>query len=317
MEYYWKHNRRYNSYPEFFKSIFGNRVQKVAIDAGFTCPNRDGTKGRGGCTFCDNDAFNPSYCDTHKSVSLQIEEGIEFHRTRYRRAKQFIAYFQAFSNTYAPLEKLKILYEEALSCEGIVGLVIGTRPDCVDEEKLDYLATLAEKYYVKLEYGIESIHNSTLASINRGHDFETSIKAIQLTNERDLPVGAHFIIGLPGETGESFINDIPAISSLKLESIKFHQLQIIKGTRLEKDFIQNPESFTMFGMEDYLHLMVRIVEKLNPAFVIERIAAEVPPRYLAGQGWGLIRYDQVLRKFEELMEKQNTWQGRFYTKELN
>jgi radical SAM protein (TIGR01212 family) len=315
MEYPWKHTRRYNSYPEYFRSIFGNRVQKVAIDAGFSCPNRDGTKGTGGCTFCDNDAFNPSYCDTSKSVTIQIAEGIEFHRTRYRRAKQFLAYFQAFSNTYAPLEKLKVLYEEALSCEGIIGLVIGTRPDCIDEEKLDYLAGLAERYYIKIEYGLESINNETLSQINRGHDFETSLRAIQLTEERKIPVGAHFILGLPGETADSFLANIDIISSLKLESIKFHQLQIIKGTRMEKDFLKNPETFNIFGMDEYLDLMVRIVEKLNPAFVIERIAAEVPPRFLAGTGWGMIRYDQVLRKFEELLENKNTWQGRLYTPE--
>ncbi len=312
MEYPWKHTRRYNSYPEYFRSIFGNRVQKVAIDAGFSCPNRDGTSGIGGCTFCDNNAFNPSYCDTMKTVSTQISEGIEFHRTRYRRAKQFLAYFQAFSNTYAPLERLKTLYEEALSCEGIIGLVIGTRPDCIDEEKLDYLAKLAEKYYIKIEYGLESIHNKTLALINRGHDFETSLRAIQLTEERKIPVGAHFIIGLPGETSDSFLADIDIISSLKLESIKFHQLQIIKGTRMENDFSKNPESFNLFGMDEYLDLMVKVIEKLNPAFVIERIAAEVPPRFLASKGWGLIRYDQVLRNFEELLEEKNTWQGRLY-----
>jgi len=315
MEYSWNHTRRYNSYPEYFKSIFGNRVQKVALDAGFSCPNRDGYKGIGGCSFCDNDAFNPSYCDSSKTISVQIQEGIEFHRTRYRRAKQFLAYFQAFSNTYAPIEKLKILYEEALACEGIIGLVIGTRPDCIDEEKLDYLAKLAEKYYVKIEYGLESIHNKTLLKINRGHDFETSLKAIELTHERKIPVGTHFIVGLPGETANSFLNDITAISALKLESIKFHQLQIIKGTQMEKEFLKNPDDFKMFGMEDYLDLIVRVVEKLNPEFVIERIAAEVPPRFLASKGWGMIRYDQVLGKFETLLEQRNTWQGRLFKSE--
>jgi radical SAM protein (TIGR01212 family) len=312
MEYPWKHNRRYNSYPEYFRKIFGNRVQKVAIDAGFTCPNRDGSSGTGGCTFCDNDAFNPSYCDTNKSISLQISEGIEFHRTRYRRASQFLAYFQAFSNTYAPLEKLKSLYEEALSCEGIRGLVIGTRPDCIDEQKLDYLAELSKKYYIKIEYGLESIHDKTLLSINRGHDFETSQKAILMTHERNIPVGAHFIIGLPGESSSEFLNDLETISTLKLESIKFHQLQIINGTRMEQDFKKNPDHFVMYGLDDYLNLMVEVVEKLNPAIVIERIAAEVPPRFLVSHGWGLIRYDQVLREFERLLDKRNTWQGKLY-----
>jgi len=312
MEYLWKHSRRYNSYPEYFKMKFGSRLQKVAIDAGFSCPNRDGTKGNGGCTFCDNDAFNPSYCGAGKPISQQIYEGIEFHHTRYRKAKQFLAYFQAFSNTYAPLEKLKSLYEEALSMEGIVGLVIGTRPDCVDEQKLDYLSQLAKQYYIKIEYGLESIHDETLTSINRGHTFETSLKAIQLTHERNIPAGAHFIIGLPGESKKSFLSDIEIISSLKLESIKFHQLQIIRGTRMEQEFQNNPEQFELYNLDEYLTLMTEVVEKLNPDFVIERIAAEVPPRFLPREGWGLIRYDEVLRKFEKLLELNNTWQGRLY-----
>jgi radical SAM protein (TIGR01212 family) len=315
MEYPWKHTQRYNSYPEYFKKIFGKRVQKVALDAGFTCPNRDGTSGIGGCTFCDNDAFNPSYCDARKSISQQISEGIEFHRTRYRRAKQFLAYFQAFSNTYAPLEKLKTLYEEALSFEGIIGLVVGTRPDCVDEKKLDYLAALAEKYYIKIEYGLESIRDSTLLSINRGHNFDTSLRAIRMTHERGIPVGAHFIIGLQGESQTSFIHDIETISMLRLESIKFHQLQIIRGTRMEKEYQKNPSHFETYSLDEYLALMVEVVEKLNPAFVIERIAAEVPPRFLVSHGWGLIRYDEVLRKFEKQLELCDTWQGRLYKSE--
>ena len=315
MDYRWKHTRRYNSYPEYFRKIFGGRVQKVAIDAGFSCPNRDGSNGSGGCTFCDNDAFNPSYCSAAKSISHQISEGILFHRTRYRRAKQFLAYFQAYSNTYAPLGKLKTLYEEALSCEGIVGLVIGTRPDCVDEPKLDYLAGLAKKKYIKVEYGIESIRDNTLGSINRGHNFAASLRAIRMTHEREIPVGAHFIIGLPGESRTTFLNDIKTISALQLESIKFHQLQIIHGTRMEQAFLKEPEQFELYSLGEYINLMIEVVEKLNPDIVIERIAAEVPPRFLANKAWGLIRYDEVLRKFEEELELRNTWQGRLYLEE--
>jgi uncharacterized protein len=312
MEYPWKHSRRFNSYPEFFRKTFGGRVQKVAIDAGFTCPNRDGTKGNEGCTFCDNDAFNPSYCNAGRSISEQIHEGIEFHRSRYRRAKQFLAYFQAFSNTYAPIEKLKSFYEEALSCDGIIGLVIGTRPDCIDEQKLDFLSELSENYYIKIEYGIESIHDDILASINRGHNFDTSRMAINMTQERGIPVGAHFIIGLPGELRSGFINDIKTISELRLESIKFHQLQIIRGTKMEKKFQENPSEFEIYSLDEYLNLLVEVVEKLNPGFAIERIAAEVPPRFLSNKGWGLIRYDEVLRKFEKQLEMSDTWQGRLF-----
>ncbi|PKP17683.1 MAG: TIGR01212 family radical SAM protein, partial [Bacteroidetes bacterium HGW-Bacteroidetes-22] len=181
--------KRYNSYNEYFKRTFGSRVQKLSVDAGFTCPNRDGTVASGGCTYCNNDAFNPSYCQPNKTVTMQLEEGKQFHAWRYRRAVNYLAYFQAFSNTYAPLPKLRELYDEALAVPGVIGLVIGTRPDCVDEEKLDYFATLAEKYYVIIEYGIESCYDQTLCKINRGHSFEEAVKAVKATAQRGIRVG--------------------------------------------------------------------------------------------------------------------------------
>ncbi|HOK51332.1 MAG TPA: TIGR01212 family radical SAM protein, partial [Bacteroidales bacterium] len=183
MEYPWRHSRRFNAYPEYFKQIFGHRVQKLTIDAGFTCPNRDGTVANGGCTYCNNDAFNPSYNNPSKSITQQLREGVEFHQERYRTAKMYLAYFQAYSNTYKPLEELKRMYEEALRFPQVIGLVIGTRPDCIDEQKLEYLARLAEKYYIIVEYGVESIYNSTLEKINRGHTFEQSVWAIELTKK--------------------------------------------------------------------------------------------------------------------------------------
>ena len=225
--------KRYSSFVGYFKRKYGERLQKIVLDAGFTCPNRDGKVGRGGCTYCDNAAFHPSYSTAGKSLYQQMEEGIEFHKVRYRTTEHYLAYFQSFSNTYAPLERLKQLYTEALSHPSVVGIVVGTRPDCVDEEKLDYLAELAKDHVVIVEYGIESCYDKTLARINRGHDFETARKAVMMTAERGIDVGAHFILGLPGETREMMLESCRLINELPLRSAKFHQLQIVKGTRME------------------------------------------------------------------------------------
>jgi hypothetical protein len=309
--YPWQHKRRFNAYAEYIRNRFGGRIQKLAIDAGFTCPNRDGTKGRGGCTYCLNDAFNPSYCTSEKPVRQQIEEGIEFHRTRYRRSIGYLAYFQPYSNTYAPLEKLRSLYEEALSYPGVKGIVLGTRPDCVNEQILDYLAELSRKYYVVIEFGIESCYDRTLRVINRGHDFETTVNAIEKSAERGINTGGHIIIGLPGETEDDILKEVQIISELPLNTIKFHHLQIIKGTKMGDEFENNPERFKIFEPDEYLDLMVRIMERLNPSIVVERIAGEVPLTFNPQPGWEL-RYDQILVKFEKLLEERNTWQGRLY-----
>ncbi|MCG8410800.1 MAG: TIGR01212 family radical SAM protein [Bacteroidales bacterium] len=311
-EYLWGHNRRFNAYSNYFKRTFGERVQKVTIDAGFTCPNRDGTKGEGGCTYCNNDAFNPSYCMPEKTVKQQIIEGIEFHEKRYRRANKFLAYFQAYSNTYAPIEKLKEIYNQALQIDGIAGIVIGTRPDCIDDEKLEYFKSLSEKYYVILEYGIESCNNQTLKNINRGHTFEDAIAALEKTKKYGLKAGAHFIFGLPGESKEYLLQQAKTISKLPLDTVKFHQLQIIKGTAMEQDYIKNPEKYQFFELSEYIEFFIKFLEQLNPNFVVERFAGEVPPRFLSGPGWGLIRNDQILNKFEKRLAELDTWQGKFY-----
>lgn len=308
----WGHNRRFNSYSEYFKKKFGTRVQKLSIDAGFTCPNRDGTKGINGCTYCNNDAFNPSYCHPEKNIEQQIKEGIEFHTNRYRRAEKYLAYFQAYSNTYAPLEKLKHIYSQALNFDEIVGLVIGTRPDCIDSEKLSYFKKLSEKKYLIIEYGIESCYNQTLIKINRGHTFEDAKKAITLTSDYGINVGAHIIFGLPGETRNQMLEQADIISGLPINTIKFHQLQIIKGTALEKQYNSQPETFKFFELDEYIDFIVDFTELLNPNIVIERFAGEVPPRFLSGPGWGLIRNDQLLNKIEKRLEERNTWQGKYY-----
>jgi radical SAM protein (TIGR01212 family) len=310
--YPWHHSRRFNSYAEYIKKQFGGRVQKVTIDAGFTCPNRDGSKGTGGCTYCDNRGFNPSYCDPQKPLRQQIEEGIEFHSLRYRRAKKFLVYFQPFSNTYAPLGILKEKYEEALSYPGVAGLVIATRPDCVDDEKLEYLAGLSKKWYIQVEYGVETHNNQTLARINRGHDSELAIRMIRKIHEYGIKTGAHYIFGLPGEDLDEMFRTGEVISRLPLDTIKFHQLQIVKGTRMEQEFTENRSAFHSFTLDDYIDFIIRFIEKLNPSIVIERFTSEMPPKFLTETNMGLIRYDEVLRRIEAELEKRESYQGKFY-----
>jgi len=313
--YPWGDNRRFNSYSSYFTREFGGRVQKISIDAGFSCPNRDGKISTGGCTFCRNDAFNPSYCRPEKSVRQQIEEGIEFHQRRYRRAKSYLAYFQAFSNTYKPIDELERLYREALSVDGVIGLVIGTRPDCINEETLEMVKDLNTT--VILEYGVESVYDQTLTRVNRGHDFATAKKAIELTHKYGFHCGGHFIFGLPGETREMMLNAADIISKLPLTTVKFHQLQIFKDTKMADEYLANPSDFHLFTLEDYIEFVIDFIERLNPNIVIERFAGEVPPRYLVSKPWLNLRYDQVLSLIEKRLEERNTYQGKKYLSSLS
>ena len=316
IQFPWQHKRRYNSYSEYFKREFGTRVQKVTIDAGFTCPNRDGSKGSGGCTYCNNDAFNPSYCLPDKSITQQISEGIEFHQVRYRRSKNYLAYFQAYSNTYGSLGHLESLYNEALAFPGVIGLVIGTRPDCIDEKQLQYFARLAEKHYVIIEYGIESCYNNTLERINRGHTYEVSEAAIRKTASYGIRTGAHVIFGLPGETEDEMLKEAEILSELPLTTIKFHQLQIIVNTLMASAYKDNPAQFNLFTLDGYIDFIVRFVERLNPDFVIERFTGEAPPRFQSGPTWGNLRSDEVQILIEKELEKRDTWQGKFFKNKL-
>lgn len=302
--------KRYNSFVGYFKRKYGERLQKIVLDAGFTCPNRDGSVGRGGCTYCDNAAFHPSYSTSGKSIRQQLDEGIEFHKVRYRTTEHYLAYFQAYSNTYAPLERLRQLYEEALSHPQVVGIVIGTRPDCVDEAKLDYLAELAQKHVVIVEYGIESCYDVTLRRINRGHDFETARRAVEMTAERGIDVGVHFILGLPGETRQMMLDACRMINDLPVRSVKFHQLQIVKGTRMEREYAERPEDFERFSLDEYLDFFVDMLERLRPTLSIERFVGEVPPRFVNETPWGLIRNVELLRLLDRRLEERSTWQGR-------
>ncbi len=314
--YSWGHHRRFNAYSNYFQSRFGTRMQKLSVDAGFTCPNRDGSKGTGGCTFCSNDAFNPSYCLPEKSVTQQLNEGIEFHRWRYKKAAQYLAYFQAYSNTYASIDKLKVIYNEALNVDGIAGLVIGTRPDCITDELLDYFTELGQHYFIAVEYGIESCYDKTLLNVNRGHDFATTVEAIQRTVERGLFTGGHLIFGLPGESKEEMLAEAHILSTLPLHSIKFHQLQVFKNTTMEMQYKEHPEIFRFFEFEEYCDFIVDFLEQLRPDIIVERFAGEVPPRFQAGPGWGLIRNEKIVSLIEKRLQERNTWQGKHFTQNL-
>ena len=317
--------KRYNTFVGYYKRVYGERLQKLVIDAGFTCPNRDGTVGYGGCSFCDNAAFHPSYSTAGKSIAAQIDEGIEFHQVRYRNTRHYLAYFQSYSNTYAPLPRLKELYLEALSHPHIVGIVIGTRPDCIDEEKLDWLAELKAgralpdwhrdgfgSPVVKVEYGIESCYDATLLRVGRGHDVAAAERAVRLSAERGLDPGAHFILGLPGESRSMLVDQCSFISSLPLHSVKFHQLQLVKGTRIEKEYAAVPDDFLRLDLPEYLDLVVDILERLRPDLYIERIAGEVPPRFVNETRWGLIRNFQILHLLDDRLSARDTWQGRLF-----
>ena len=379
---YYSDGKHYNSFVGYYRRRYGERVQKLVLDAGFSCPNRDGKVGWGGCSYCDNAAFHPGYSTPGKALLAQIEEGIEFQRVRYPRVRHYLGYFQAYSNTYGTLERLQRAYEEVLSHPEVVGIVIGTRPDCVDEEKLDYLSGLAGGRVLKgwrrtfggsgidggwanersadsgsgtngwraddrstndrstnsisisngsadgglpegktidapivvVEYGIESCYDATLRRINRGHDFECARRAVEMTAERGLDTGAHFILGLPGETREMLLDQCDAISSLPLRSVKFHQLQIVKGTAMEKEYAADPSAFYRPGLDEYLDFVIDILERLRPDLYIERVAGEVPPRFVNDTPWGLVRNFEILRMLDRRMEERGARQGRLFSK---
>lgn len=311
MTYPWGTQRRFNAAVNAIKKEFGSRIQKVALDAGFTCPNRDGTRARGGCTFCNNNAFNPSYCQPAKPVMQQVKEGIRFHENRYKSAGKYMAYFQAYSNTYAPVDRLRELYYEALDHPDVIGLVIGTRPDCVNDEIFKLLQEINEKYHLTVEFGIESVYNETLEAVNRGHSYEETKEAIHKCAQYNIKCGGHMIFGLPGETQQMMMDSAQILSKLPLHSIKFHQLQVIQGTKLGKDYQLNPNNYHLFSMEEYIDFMVEYLGIFTPNIIIERLAGEAQPSLNIGKEWK-IRYDQVLQKIEKRMEELDVWQGKYY-----
>jgi len=301
----------YNSYTSYLKEHFGTRVQKLSVHAGLTCPNRDGTKGTGGCIYCLNEAFTPSYCSPEKSISQQLQEGMMFHKNRYRRAEAYLAYFQSFSNTYMDASALETMCREALSVPGVVGIITGTRPDCINEEIIEVLSHLAKETFVKVELGIESVYDDTLRFIKRGHSMKDTLDAIKLLQNYHIHIGGHFILGLPGENRTGILESASIVSELGLFSVKLHQLQIFKGTELEKMYNSSPAEFYLYELAEYIDLVIDYTERLHPDLYIERFAGEVPPRFLVAPDWGLIRYDQVLQKIHQRFEERNTRQGVF------
>lgn len=297
----------YNDYGAWMRRQFPFRVQKISIDAGFSCPNRDGHISHGGCTFCDNRTFNPSYCQLSKSITEQITEGKEFFRHKYPDMK-YLAYFQAFSNTYATLDTLQRRYEEALSAEDVVGIVIGTRPDCVSDEILNYLESLNQQTFMIVEYGIESVSDDTLRRVNRGHNFECSRRAIIETHNRGILTGAHIILGLPGESAEDNVRQANIISALPIDILKLHQLQIIRGTQLAAEYEHQP--FNLYTADEYIDLCRRYIERLRPDMVLERFVSQSPKELLVAPKWGLKNYE-FANRFVNYMKRMDSWQGKY------
>ena len=301
---------RYNDLSAYLSAHFPYKVQKISLNAGFTCPNRDGTVGYGGCTYCNNQTFNPAYCKTEKTVTEQLEEGKQFFARKYPEMK-FLAYFQAYTNTYAELEELKRKYEEALQVKDVVGVVIGTRPDCMPDTLLDYLEELNQRTFLIVEYGVESTDNDTLKRINRGHTFEVAEEAIRMTAARGIRVGAHIILGLPGESNEQLIVQAGVLSRLPLTTLKLHQLQLIKGTRMAHEFEMQPEDFHLYSADEYIDLVIDYVEHLRPDIVLERFVSQSPKELLIAPDWGLKNHE-FTDKVKKRMRERDAWQGKKY-----
>lgn len=301
----------YNEFPQFLGRYFPYKVQKISLNAGFTCPNRDGTKGQGGCTYCNNQTFNPEYCRTEKTVSVQLEEGKQFFAHKYPSMK-YLAYFQAYTNTYAGLESLKRKYEEALSVDGVVGLVIGTRPDCMPEDLLRYLETLNRQTFLLVEYGIETTCDETLKRINRGHTYAATVETVQRTADYGILTGGHVILGLPGESHDAIVAQAGVLSELPLTTLKMHQLQLIRGTRMAHEYEQNPSDFHLFNdVNEYIDLVIDYVEHLRPDLVIERFVSQSPRELLIAPDWGLKNYEFTAR-VQKRMKERGAYQGKRY-----
>ncbi len=306
------HERRYNAYNDWVKREHGGRLQKISIDAGFTCPNRDGNLGVGGCSFCNNDGFTPSDLREQRDILDQIETGLAFMRRRYPDTTAFLAYFQSYSNTYGELEHLRTLYESALAHPDITGLVIGTRPDCLPEETLDYLAELSQRVPVELEIGIESCNDEVLRECLRGHDFACTRDAIRRAAQRGLFITGHLLLGLPRETPESLIEGAKSLAGLPIDALKFHQLQVIRGTRLANQYRANPASVPLMSPDTYLDAVIDVLEHLPPQIKIQRLGSEVPPEQRVSPDWG-IRLARFPAMLDARLQERETWQGRLFS----
>ena len=301
---------RYNEFSAFLARHFRTKVQKLSVNAGLSCPNRDGRVGYGGCTYCNNQTFNPAYCRTEKTVAQQVTEGKEFFARKYPHMK-YLAYFQAYTNTYAGIETLRRMYEEALAVADVVGLVIGTRPDCMPDALLDYLEQLSRQTFVLVEYGIESTCDATLQRINRGHDFACTRDTVVRTACRGILTGGHVILGLPGEGHDELMRQAEQVSTLPLTTLKMHQLQLIRGTRMADEYARWPERFRLYSADEYIDLAIDYVEHLRPDLVLERFVSQSPKELLIAPDWGLKNHE-FTAKVRRRMEERDAWQGKAY-----
>lgn len=301
----------YHDFLTFLRTHFPYKVQKISLNAGFTCPNRDGSKGLGGCTYCNNQTFNPEYCHTEKSIAQQLEEGKLFFSRKYPEMK-YLAYFQAYTNTYGEQDDLIRKYEEALQVEDIVGLVIGTRPDCMPDKLLNYLEDLNKKHFLIVEYGIESTNDTTLKRINRGHTFADTVAAIERTAARGILVGGHVILGLPGEGKPEIIAQAKELSELPLTTLKLHQLQLIRGTRMAREYELSPQDFQLFEVDEYIDLVIDYIQHLRPDIVLERFVSQSPKNLLIAPDWGLKNHEFTAR-MKKRMRERGAYQGKYYT----
>ncbi len=306
-----KGDKRYNNYSTYIKSTFGERVQKISINIGFSCPNRDGTKGVGGCTYCNISSYTPLYCKPKRSVTQQLEEGISFFSTKYKSQK-YLAYFQSYTNTYAELDLVKSFYLEAVNHPDVIGLVIGTRPDCVSLELLSFLEDLAKIYYISLEFGVESTLDKSLIATNRCHSYQETIDAYKMSKGRGFALGAHLIIGLPGETREEMLNHAVEVSKLPINMLKLHQLQIVKGTKMAKQIVETPDMFELFEAEEYIEFVTNFISLLRPDIILERFISESPPNMLIAPKWGGIKNFEFVAKVDKRLKEKDFWQGKYF-----
>lgn len=280
----------YRDFAQFLSEHFDCKMQKIAVNAGFTCPNRDGSKGRGGCTYCNNQTFNPAYCTPSQSITDQLEEGKRFFGKKYPDMR-YLAYFQAYTNTHGDIDRIMEMYREALSVDKVDGIIIGTRPDCMPDELLTQLAELHKSHWIMIEYGAETAHNKTLDFINRCHSWEDTTDAVMRTHNAGIPCGLHLILGLPGEDESMILDTIKQVSRLPLDTIKLHQLQLVRGTRMAKDIEDGLYNVTHFSVEEYISLCCKVIQLTSPSIAIERFVSQSPDNLLISPRWGLKNYE--------------------------
>ncbi|HOZ30381.1 MAG TPA: TIGR01212 family radical SAM protein [Bacteroidales bacterium] len=303
----------WNDYSTYIKNLFGCRVQKISVDAGFTCPNRDGKISTNACIYCTNESFSPFYCNHKLSVSEQLHKGIEFFSPKYKTQK-YLAYFQSFTNTYKDVASLRKLYLEALSVEGVIGLVIATRPDCVDNQILSMIKEISKDKYINIEFGAESTIDKTLDFINRGHTWQQTVDAVNLTNSFGINTGLHLIIGLPGEIESDFYTHAKLISDLPIKTLKIHQMQVLIGTKLEAVYKSSPEIFFDLDLKNYISVIIKFLAQLNPEIIVERFTSESPKEMVIYPDWKGKKNFEISHIVAAEMRKQNLKQGMHYNR---